>query len=209
MKPILSKLFQKLLSYFLQGIFVLTPLCITIFIIIWVFNVADNILPSFVHAIAPNLIQTDAAGHLKFIPGLGITVTLILIIVFGYFSSFFIVDKFMHLIDSLLEKTPGIKVVYTTAKDIITAFKGGNNRFNKPVLVSIENEDIYRIGFITQKSNEIFNLPNHVTVYVPLSYAISGMTYIVPKERIKYLPDNITSGEAMKFAVSGGLTDVD
>ncbi len=209
MKSLMSKLFQKLLNYFLQGIFILTPLGITIGVLVWVFNVADNILPNFVHAIVPNLIQTNSNGQLKFIPGLGIVVTLILIIIFGFISSFFIVDKFMHVLDSLLERTPGIKVVYTTVKDIITAFKGGNNRFNKPVLVAIENEHIYRIGFITHKSNEIFDLPNHVTVYVPHSYAISGITYFVPKERIKIIPDNISSAEAMKFAVSGGLADVD
>jgi uncharacterized membrane protein len=44
-------------------------------------------------------------------------------------------------------------------------------------------------------------------VYVPHSYAISGITYIVPKNNIKLL-DNVSAADAMKYTVSGGVTDV-
>jgi uncharacterized membrane protein len=44
-------------------------------------------------------------------------------------------------------------------------------------------------------------------VYVPHSYAISGITYIVPKTNIKIL-DNVSAADAMKYTVSGGVTDV-
>jgi len=47
-----------------------------------------------------------------------------------------------------------------------------------------------------------------VVVYVPHSYAISGITYIVPKEKVKPL-NNISATNAMKFTVSGGVVDVD
>lgn len=46
-----------------------------------------------------------------------------------------------------------------------------------------------------------------MTVYVPHSYAISGITYIVPKTNIKLL-DNVSAVDAMKYTVSGGVTDV-
>ena len=64
-----------------------------------------------------------------------------------------------------------------------------------------------RIGFITQQDSHEFGLPEHVTVYVPHSYAISGITYIVPKERVRLLP-NVSAADAMKYTVSGGVTDV-
>lgn len=48
-----------------------------------------------------------------------------------------------------------------------------------------------------------------VTVYVPHSYAISGITFIVPSSRIKKLPKGVSAAEAMKYVVSGGVTTVD
>jgi uncharacterized membrane protein len=44
-------------------------------------------------------------------------------------------------------------------------------------------------------------------VYVPHSYAFSGITYFVRRERIRMIKD-VNSSDAMKFIVSGGVTDV-
>lgn len=49
--------------------------------------------------------------------------------------------------------------------------------------MNVDGEDIWRIGFVTQQSSEEFGLKDHVTVYVPHSYAISGITYFVPKRK--------------------------
>jgi len=67
---------------------------------------------------------------------------------------------------------------------------------------------VWRVGFITQEDAGNFELPGHVVVYVPLTYAITGVTYIVPRENIKPV-NNINSAEAMKFAVSGGVAEVE
>ena len=73
----------------------------------------------------------------------------------------------------------------------------------------MDSTDVWRIGFITQKSTEHFGMKEFVTVYVPHSYAISGITYIVSPERIKKMPKGVNAGEAMKYVVSGGVTTVD
>jgi uncharacterized membrane protein len=52
-------------------------------------------------------------------------------------------------------------------------------------------------------------MKDYLTVYVPHSYAISGITYIVPSTKIKKLPKGISASEAMKYVVSGGVTTVD
>jgi uncharacterized membrane protein len=52
-------------------------------------------------------------------------------------------------------------------------------------------------------------LKDHVTVYVPHSYAISGISFIVPVAKTKKLPKHISAAEAMKYAISGGVTSVD
>ena len=78
-----------------------------------------------------------------------------------------------------------------------------------PVLVNVDAQDVWRIGFITQENTEHFGMKDYVTVYVPHSYAISGITYIVPSTKIKKLPKGISASEAMKYVVSGGVTTVD
>jgi uncharacterized membrane protein len=45
-----------------------------------------------------------------------------------------------------------------------------------------------------------------VTVYVPHSYAISGISFMVPLANTKKLPKHMNAAEAMKYAISGGVT---
>ena len=125
----------------------------------------------------------------------------------GYISSSFIVSKLVELFDAVLEKTPGVKIIYTTVKDFLEAFAGNKRKFDKPVLVSIESAVVWRIGFITQTDVSEFGMHEHVAVYIPHSYAFSGVTYLVKHDRIKKV-DGVSSANAMKFVVSGGVTDV-
>ncbi len=198
---------RKLLQYFFQGLIVLAPIGITIWVVLGLFNFIDDILPNIVHNLAPDLMPRDAAGNLTRIPGLGFIVVIALVLLVGWVSSLFVVGRLVGLLDTVLEKTPGIKFIYSSVKDFLEAFAGNKKKFDKPVLVNIDAADVWRIGFITQQDTHEFGLPEHVTVYVPHSYAISGITYIVPKERVRLLP-NVSAADAMKYTVSGGVTDV-
>jgi uncharacterized membrane protein len=53
-----------------------------------------------------------------------------------------------------------------------------------------------------------FGIQEKVAVYMPHSYAFSGRLFIVPRENVKPIHD-VSGGDAMKFIVSGGVTDVD
>lgn len=81
-------------------------------------------------------------------------------------------------------------------------------KFNKPVLVKINNENqLYQIGFITQSDLSGLGIHDMISVYLPHSYALSGIHYIVPKENIK--PLNISGPLAMKYIVSGGVSGLE
>ena len=198
---------RKLLQYFFQGLIVLAPIGITIWVVLGLFNFVDDILPNIIHGLAPAFLPKDAAGNLNKIPGLGFVVVVVFVLFVGWVSSLFVVGRLVALLDTVLEKTPGIKFIYSSVKDFLEAFAGNKKKFDKPVLVTIDAPDVWRIGFITQQSSQHFGMAEHVTVYVPHSYAISGITYIVPRERVKLL-NNISASDAMKYTVSGGVTDV-
>lgn len=199
---------KKLLQYFFQGMIVLAPIGITLWVVVGLFRWIDGFLPNLINSLFPDLLEKDAAGNLRSLPGLGFVVVIALVLLVGWISSLFVVGRLVTLLDTVLEKTPGIKFIYSSVKDFLEAFAGNKKKFDKPVLVNVDGADIWRIGFITQQSSDEFGLKDHVTVYVPHSYAISGITYFVPKEKIKQLPD-ISAADAMKYTVSGGVTDVD
>jgi uncharacterized membrane protein len=199
---------KKLLQYFLQGLIVLAPIAITISAIIWIFNSIDSILPNIMHSIFPDWIKKNADGNIDKIPGLGFIVVVTLVLVVGWLSSMFMVGKLVDILDKVLEKTPGIKFIYSSVKDFFEAFAGDKKKFDKPVLVNVESNDVWRVGFITMADAHEFDMHEYVVVYVPLSYAISGVTYIVPPSKIKSLK-NLSASDAMKFAVSGGVVNVE
>jgi uncharacterized membrane protein len=134
-------------------------------------------------------------------------VIIVIIVLTGWISSSFIVGKVVDFFDHVLERTPVIRFIYTAVKDFLEAFAGEKRKFDKPVLVSVDATDVWRMGFMTQGSGSRFGLKDHVVVYVPHSYAVSGIVYIVPVEKVKFLTD-VSSTEAMKFALSGGVTNI-
>lgn len=199
---------KKLFQYFLQGLIILAPIGITIWAVTALFNFIDSILPDLIERIFPHLMGTDAQGNSKKIPGLGFILVILVVILVGYISSSFIVSRLVELLDKVLERTPGIKLIYSTLKDFFEAFAGNKRKFNKAVLVNIGPADVWRIGFLTQQDVTEFGLSEHVAVYIPKSYAFTGDLFFVKKERVRLLTD-ISSSEAMKFAISGGVTDIE
>ena len=182
--------YQKFIQYFLQGLLILAPVTITVYAIYVVFDKIDGILRPIIN-----------------IPGIGFVMIIGFILMVGYLSSFFLMSRILSLIDKLLDRTPGIKLFYSFIKDFFEAFAGNKKKFTKGVLANIENNDVWRVGFITQDDMGGFSLHDHVAVYVPMAYSVAGQVYIIPRERVRPIT-NISSTQTMKFAVSGGVTDV-
>jgi len=138
-------------------------------------------------------------------PGLGFVIILTGITIFGYFSSIFAFRRMGEWFDHLVNRIPLVKLVYSSIKDLLAAFVGDKKKFDRPVLVTINKENqLHRIGFITQSDLSELGLSDMVVVYFPQSYAVAGDHYVVPKESIK--PLNISGTVAMKFIVSGGVS---
>jgi len=200
--------FRQLLHFFFQGLIILAPIVITGWAVLSLFNFIDTILPNLLHTLFPSFVGVDAYGYPKRYPGLGFIVVIVIVMFVGYISSSFIFSRLVYLFDQLLEKTPGVKIIYSTLKDFFEAFAGNKRKFDKAVLVSITAADVWQVGFITQQDVHQFGLTEYVAVYIPQSYAFSGHLYFVKKERVKLLTD-ISSAEAMKFAISGGVAETE
>jgi uncharacterized membrane protein len=182
----MSRLARLLIRYFFQGIIVVSPFAITVWATYSIFDVIDKQIPDLPRGV----------GFLLIIGSL---------IALGWFASTFFISKFLFdLFDSLLERTPFIKFIYTSVKDVVESFMGEKRKFNKPVLVKIRTQpEIFQIGFKTQKELSHLGHANKVAVYIPHSYAVSGMLMIVDQENVT--PLDMDPADAMKMAVSGGI----
>jgi uncharacterized membrane protein len=194
--------YKQLFQYFLQGLLVLAPVVVTGYALYWVVTSIDELLPIFT--------IIDDQGKVKVRNfGLGFVIIIGAISIVGYLSTFFIQSRIFNLFDHWLEKVPGIKFVYTTVKDFFEAFAGEKKKFNKPVLANVDDNDVWRVAFLTRDDMDDFGLKDYVAVYVPMSYSISGNVYLIPSDRIKSLDGHVTGSEAMKFAISGGVTKLE
>lgn len=124
----------------------------------------------------------------------------------GYIASNIIAKSMFESLEFYLYKIPFINLIYSSTKDIIGAIIGSEKKFNSPVMVKWNSEEVHRIGFITQENLAQINLSNMVAVYFPDSYNISGNLFIVPRENITFI--DASSSEIMKFVVSGGISGI-
>lgn len=193
--------YRKLLQYFLQGLLILAPVAITAYAIYFVVSTIDNWIPIFTY--------TDNQGmvHVRNY-GIGFVLIIAVIVTIGYFSSFFITGRIVSFFDKLLERTPGIKHIYATTRDFFEAFAGDKKKFTNNVLANVDDNNVWRFGFITREDMTDFGLKDYVTVYIPMAYSVAGNVYVIPKDRVRPI-ENITASQTMKFAVSGGVTDID
>lgn len=190
--------FRKFLQYFLQGLLILGPVAITAYSIYFVVSSIDNWIPLFTYIDKQGVVRVHNYG-------IGFVLIIVVLVVLGYFSSFFITGRVVSFFDRLLERTPGIKYIYTTTRDFFEAFAGANKKFTINVLASVDDTDIWRVGFLTQEDMEDFGLKDHVAVYIPMAYSVAGHVFIVPTSRIRRI-EKISAAQSMKFAVSGGVT---
>ncbi len=192
---------KRLARYFLQGLLYIAPIGLT-FYIIWVgFVGIDGLLTNLDIFKKGGVLQ-----HFSF-PGMGIIVILSLVTLIGFLGQKLITTPLSGAIDKGLNKTPFIKIIYTSIKDLLSAFVGKEKKFDKPVMVNLDNKGIqHRLGFITATNLEDMGIIDMVGVYFPSSYGFVGDFFIVPVEKVK--PLDAHSADVMKFIVSGGVSKV-
>jgi uncharacterized membrane protein len=179
-----------LLRSFLQGLLLLSPIAITAYILYSAFNGIDNMVPFVPHG-----------------RGFGVIFIIVLVTGVGYLGTRFFIGKWLFdAFEHLMERTPGIKYIFSSVRDVIKSFVGDKKRFNKPVWVCVSvNPEMWRLGFMTQRDMTYLGMQDKVAVYLPHAYAISGWVILTEGKYVKPVKE-MTAGEAMKFAVSGGIT---
>jgi uncharacterized membrane protein len=169
---------KSIVKYLLQGLLVIAPIAVTIYAIYWVVSTVDNWLPIFRQPVKD--FEGHTIGYEVKNYGLRFVIVIVSVMLIGYLISFFIQSRIFSLFDKWLEKTPGVKYIYSSVRDFFEAFAGEKKKFDKPVLANVDDTDVWRIGFITQKDMTHWGLQNYLAVYIPMAYSIAGNVYILP-----------------------------
>ena len=198
---------MKLISKtFLKGLAALLPIAVTIWAVWWIGSTAEKALGPLIKLALPE-------GW--YVPGMGVAAGLILAFVVGVLLNLWIAALFYDWFEKLLEKLPGVKTVYGSVKDLLGFFVADDSKkANQTVVVRFQEGDreTRLLGFITRETWD--DLPegiagtsggeSMVAVYLPMSYQIGGFTIMVP--RVSVTPVDMTTEEALRFAVTAGMT---
>ena len=185
---------RTIANYFLYGLIFIFPLFATFYVIVFLVNWVDDTLYSILF------------GWVPFdLPGLGIITAFFIIVILGFFVTRAFTNPVIKYFERLVEKTPFVKIIYTSFKDLTESLLGEKKRFNRPARV-ILTEGVERIGFITEENLSTFGIDDRVAVYFPHSYNFSGNLFLIDPDRVT--PLNIDPSDALKFAISAGVTQV-
>lgn len=175
---------RTLTRSFAQGLLVLAPVGITLWIVVVTVTTLDAWLDTS-------------------IPGLGIVIAALGITLIGYLTGNVVGTKLLEWLEAGLQRVPLIRILYNALRDLFGAFVGSQRKFDKPVVVDVAG-GLKVLGFLTAEGFDDPQLEGHVSVYLPESYNFAGNLIVVPEERVH--PLDAEGAEFMAFIVSGGVT---
>lgn len=190
-----------MLYYLIKGVLVVLPIAGAVFLIVWIVASIDNALNITVHFLE------DEQGRPLYIPGIGILTVLVILIFVGFIFTTFVTEPIRIWLKRTIEKIPLFNTLYSSIKDFTEAFVGDAKKFNEPVLVLVNETGLKKIGFLTQRDLQTIGLIDEVIVYFPYSYSVAGQVVVVKSKNVQRL--NMTATDAMKLAVSGGVSGID
>lgn len=205
---VFMKLGAKLRAYFFTGILVTAPVSITFYmaykIILWIDVGVSKLLPPQLKTYYNELPFT--------IPGLGVIVLIVSMIVIGMFAAGFVGSFFIRLGDWIVKKMPVISSVYSLLKQVFETFLSNKSQaFSQVVLLEYPRKGIWILGFVsTDTGGEVKRILDRemVNVFIPTTpNPTSGFLIFVPKEDVVFL--NMTVEEGLKFVISGGIVAPD
>ncbi len=182
--------------YFITGLFVLLPLVITAYILVFAFQLVDGLLR--------NLIVYCLGRH---VPGLGFLIMISLVFVAGIFGTNVVGKKLLALGEEVLRRIPVVKSIYTTAKQVLEALTvHRQGAFKQVVLVEYPRRGVYSIGFVTGEAPAEVRArvgEDLLNVFIPVSPPTQGSLVMVPRKDVLFLKMGVEEG--LKLLISGGI----
>lgn len=139
------------------------------------------------------------------VPGLGLVLTLALIVAIGFLASNVIGQAALEAFENAIKTLPVVSLLYSSLKDLLGAFVGDKKSFDRPAMVSLDPEGKVRVfGFVTCDRFDDVRLKDMCAIYLPQAYNFAGNILIVPKASVELV--DADPAQFMAFIVSGGVS---
>ena len=192
---------KRLRNYFISGLLFWVPLALTVFVIKFFLELINNLVPQ--KYLPEALFNLDTT-----IPGSGIILVLIVILITGVLVTNILGRKLVALWERVLNKIPGFRNVYNVLKKVSdTVFNTSTESFRKAFLIQYPSNGIWVIAFQSGDykgeaesiiGEEIMNL------FVPTTpNPTSGFFVMMAKKDAFELDMSVE--EAFKLVISAGV----
>lgn len=190
-------------NYLLAGLLVIVPLGVTIFTLRFIIKLADQTLKLLPAGYRPET-------YLPFpIPGLGIIVSFVLLLVIGFLVRNFIGQRLLRLGETIIERIPLVRSIYGGVKQLtLSIFSSSSKNFSRVVIIEYPRKGLYSLAFVTSTQTGhlgwIIGKPC-VSVFVPTTpNPTSGYYLIVPESEVT--DTDLTIEEGFRVIISAGMS---
>ncbi len=197
-------------KYLIAGLLVWLPLAVTIWVLQAALGLLDGVFSWALNA-GRAVLPVGAEGPIDMllrIPGLGVVVMLVGLLLTGIFATNFAGQWALRQGHKLLVKIPIVKSIYSSVQQVSdTLFSSSGNAFREAVLVQYPRQGSWTIAFVTGKpgGETALHLPGeYLSVYVPTTpNPTSGFFLMVPLADVIVL--RMSVDEALKYVISMGV----
>ncbi len=195
---------HTLRRYFVAGLLVWIPLGITLWVLKLLVDMMDQSL-----LLLPENYRSDALFGFH-VPGMGIILTVAIVIATGAFVANFFGRRVLDLGHGILGRIPIVRSIYGGVKQISdTLFSPEGKAFRRAVLVRYPHAGAWTVALVTgTPEHEVAEIlgREQISVFVPTTPNItSGFFLIVPRSETIEL--DMTVDAALKYIISMGVAE--
>jgi uncharacterized membrane protein len=200
---------------FLTGLVVIAPVGLTIWLIWsvvgWIDGFVLPLVPVRYHPdrLIQDLLGLDPSVQIN-VRGIGVVIFLFFTVFIGWVAKGIIGRSLIRFAESLVERTPVVRSIYSGIKQISeTIFAQNERSFETACLIEYPRKGIWAIGFIsTAAKGEIAERSESggdiMSVFLPTTpNPTSGFLLFVPRRDVTVL--DMTVEDAAKLVISAGL----
>lgn len=195
---------KHLRTYLVTGLLIWVPLVITLFILTLLVDFMDQTL-----LLLPENFRPEALLGFR-IPGLGAVLAAVVLLLTGLLVTNIVGRKLVDFWESLLNRIPLVRSVYSAAKSFAEMVLTNNTQsFKQVLLIEYPRKGIYSMGFQTAGTGSLGEIQHRtgeevICVFVPTTpNPTSGFIMFVPKQDVIFL--QMAVEDAIKMVVSLGV----
>jgi uncharacterized membrane protein len=195
---------STLRRYFVAGLLVWIPLGITLWVLKLLVDIMDQSL-----LLVPESFRTEALFGFH-VPGLGIILTLAIVLLTGALAANFFGRQLLGLGHGLVSRIPIVRSIYGGVKQIRdTLFSPEGKAFRRAVLVRYPHAGMWTVALVTgTPEHEVGDIlgREHISVFVPTTPNITSGFFLVVA-RSDTIELEMSVDDALKYIISMGVAE--